>query len=408
MLTMSSSIDVLIKGHGAVGLSAALGLSRLRLKVAITSPKSVNQAPPSNTSITTDTPKAQDNRYYAINPTSKALLEDLEGWPAPQWICPLMGLKVWADQGAQLGFQSPHGDPLAWIVPAMSIEEELKNAATRQPTLHWLDEPPMGHHSPASQAPLTLIAEGRYSQTRQDLGVEFTQKPYGQVALSARIESQQPHHHIAHQWFFQGPDGAEVLALLPVASADHHHLSLIWSMSAIKAQRLQSLELSALGEMVTQASLRALGELHVQGAIQAWPLSLAQADHWSGHFNAKQAWALLGDAAHRIHPLAGMGLNTGLGDASCLIGLLQKRQHHAFWRGLNDNHLLRRYERERKNALAPVALACDELQRLFAHPNATLATLRNWGFASLERWPKMKNFLIERASSDHNPFELTV
>ena len=76
------------------------------------------------------------------------------------------------------------------------------------------------------------------------------------------------------------------------------------------------------------------------------------------------------------------------------------------WRGLNDNQLLRRYERERKNALAPVAIACDGLQRLFAHPNAALATLRNWGFASLERCPQLNNFLIDKASGNDNPFEL--
>jgi 2-polyprenyl-6-methoxyphenol hydroxylase-like FAD-dependent oxidoreductase len=161
-----------------------------------------------------------------------------------------------------------------------------------------------------------------------------------------------------------------------------------------------------LSELVTQASQHRLGALGVEGAAQVWPLSLSQADHWTGQFNAQQAWALMGDAAHRIHPLAGMGLNTGLGDASCLVALLGERRRNAYWRGLNDPHTLRRYERERKNAIAPVAFACDALQRLFAHPNTALASFRNWGFSSLERWPRMKNFLIERASSDHNPFEL--
>ncbi len=400
MLNMSSSIDVLIKGHGPVGLSVALGLARMRLRVGIPLPKSLGHLSledPSN---------SPDNRHYAINPSSKAFLENIEGWPAPQWICPLLGLKVWGDQGTELNFQTPHATPLAWIVPAKAIEKELNNATQRLSSLHWLQDSDLGPGSIAQQAPLTLIAEGRQSQTRRDLGVEFTQKPYGQMALSALVECEHHHNHIAYQWFLQGPDGAEVLALLPLASADKHHLSLIWSMSSTKAQRLQNMEPTKLSEMLTQASQHQLGELKVLTPGQTWPLSLEQAEHWTGHFNAKQAWALMGDAAHRIHPLAGMGLNTGLGDARCLIELLQHRQDHAFWRGLNDNQLLRRYERERKNALAPVAIACDGLQRLFAHPNAALATLRNWGFASLERWPQLKNFLIDKASGNDNPFEL--
>ncbi len=397
MLTMSSSIDVLIKGHGAVGLTTALGLSRLHLKVAISAPLSHPHPAQLHT---------QDNRYYAINPSSKALLDNLGGWPAPQKIAPLMGLKVWADRGAELNFRPPKNKPLAWIVPARSIEEELKHACQEQHGFIWLDDTHPLARQASEQSPLTLIAEGHHSQTRQDLGVELSQMPYGQMALSTLIQSEKSHHHIAHQWFILGPEGPEVLALLPVASAEQKMLSLIWSMSPAKALRLKSEDLSSLAQSVTQASHRHLGELQVLGPAQTWPLSLTQADHWTGQFNDRQAWALMGDAAHRIHPLAGMGLNTGLGDSSCLIGLVQKRQRGAFWRGLNDTHALRRYERERKNALAPVAFACDGLQRLFAHPSTALASLRNWGFASLERWPRVKDLLIERASSDHNPFEL--
>ena len=398
MQAMSSSFDVLIKGHGAVGLSAALGLSQLRLKVAITAARATHPL---------STPSTPDNRYYAINPASKAWLNDVQGWPSPSTICPLLGLKVWGDQGAELNFQSPtKGSPLAWIVPAQAIEQELYNASRGLPNLTWLNEAEALQAASSRQTPLTLIAEGRLSQTRKDLGVEFTQKPYGQMALSARVESEHHHQHIAHQWFIQGDDGPEVLALLPVASAKNNTLSLIWSMGVDKALGLQHAQLSSLSELVTQASQHRLGALGVEGAAQVWPLSLSQADHWTGQFNAQQAWALMGDAAHRIHPLAGMGLNTGLGDASCLVALLGERRRNAYWRGLNDPHTLRRYERERKNAIAPVAFACDALQRLFAHPNTALASFRNWGFSSLERWPRMKNFLIERASSDHNPFEL--
>jgi ubiquinone biosynthesis UbiH/UbiF/VisC/COQ6 family hydroxylase len=350
-------------------------------------------------------PLMEDNRYYAINPTSKAFLESLEGWPAPTLICPLLGLKVFADQGAELNFELPHKTPLAWIVPAQGIERELKAASMRQATLEWVQANPLSPEGPHTDAPLTLIAEGSVSQTRQALGVEFKERPYGQMALSVPIQSTLSHHHIAHQWFLQTAEGSEVLALLPVANATPHHLSLIWSLSHAKALRLQELDPQALAQEVSQSSGHRLGELEVLGAPQVWPLSWGEAQRWSGHFNAKQAWALLGDAAHRIHPLAGMGLNTGLGDAQCLIRLLQDRQDHAFWRGLNDRHLLRRYERERKNALRHVALACDGLQRLFAHPSPALASFRNWGFASLERWSAMKNFLIERASSDQNPFE---
>jgi 2-polyprenyl-6-methoxyphenol hydroxylase-like FAD-dependent oxidoreductase len=121
----------------------------------------------------------------------------------------------------------------------------------------------------------------------------------------------------------------------------------------------------------------------------AWPLQLARAERWVG-----PGWALAGDAAHTIHPLAGQGLNLGLADARELACVIRERE---YWRPLGDIRLLRRYERSRKADVLAMGLLTDGLQGLFAHTDARWQTLRNWGMNAVQGSGLIKSWLTRRA-----------
>jgi 2-polyprenyl-6-methoxyphenol hydroxylase-like FAD-dependent oxidoreductase len=109
------------------------------------------------------------------------------------------------------------------------------------------------------------------------------------------------------------------------------------------------------------------------------------------------AWALAGDAAHNIHPLAGLGLNLGLADVAELAQVLKSRESQDYWRHVGDRYFLRRYERARQAGMLPTWLACDGLQRLFAHPHASVQTLRNWGMNRFNHITKAKDWAMQQA-----------
>jgi 2-polyprenyl-6-methoxyphenol hydroxylase-like FAD-dependent oxidoreductase len=121
----------------------------------------------------------------------------------------------------------------------------------------------------------------------------------------------------------------------------------------------------------------------------SWPLQLALADRWSG-----PGWALAGDAAHTVHPLAGQGLNLGLADAKELAGVLHGRE---YWRSVGDAKLLRRYERSRKADVLAMGATTDGLQQLFAQQAEPWATVRNWGMAGFDRTGWLKHWVARQA-----------
>jgi ubiquinone biosynthesis UbiH/UbiF/VisC/COQ6 family hydroxylase len=241
-----------------------------------------------------------------------------------------------------------------------------------------------------------VVCEGRNSQSRQELGVAFNTLPYQQQALATRVQCAQAHRQQALQWFSQSNGELEILALLPLGGPQGREAAVVWSLPPTKAQAMQLLEPHALAQALGDASHLALGALEVTAPAQTWPLQLAMAEQWSGR-NAQGAWVLAGDAAHTIHPLAGLGLNLGLGDVRELAAVLQTRETTDYWRGLDDVHLLRRYERARKADMQGVWLACDGLQRLFNHPNTLVQHVRNWGMNSFNQLSPLKQWTVQQA-----------
>jgi 2-polyprenyl-6-methoxyphenol hydroxylase-like FAD-dependent oxidoreductase len=371
---MAQSFDVCIRGEGMVGRTLALLLARQKLRVGLVASPHKN---------------APDVRAYSLNNASLDLLSNLRCWPDALHATPVQLMRVWGDEGGFAQFESPTSEGLTWIVDVPVLEADLAQAVQYQAEITLLSAP--------EPAALTVVCEGRASATRAELGVGFEVLPYQQHAVAARVRCSTPHRSQALQWFAQGPDGLEILAFLPLGGAQGDSVGLVWSLPPARAQEVLDLDAPAFAQALESASRGVLGQLELTTERAMWPLQLARADRWTGNFADGSAWALAGDAAHNIHPLAGLGLNLGLADVAELAQVLQARAAKDYWRSVGDRYFMRRYERARKADMVPTWLACDGLQRLFAHPNPSVQALRNWGMNGFNRLSPVKAWAMQQA-----------
>ena len=373
---MARPFDVCIRGAGIVGRTLALKLAAQRLRVALVDHHA--SAPSEGHS---------DVRAYALNPASRALLQELRCWPDALHATPVLAMHVLGDAGGETRFEADAtaAEALNWIVDVPELEKLLAAAVGFQGLIEVVDAP--------QPAALTVVCEGKASATRQEFGVEFVARPYAQWALAARVDCAVPHGQVARQWFAR-PDGqGEILALLPLGGAQGTQCALVWSAPHERAQALQALDAQAFCAELQSASQNTLGEMALVSERQIWPLQHAQAAHWCGS-TAQGAWVLAGDSAHAVHPLAGQGLNLGLGDVAELSMVLESRP---YWRGVGDMRLLRSYERARKTELALIGGAGDALQQLFSRDGEWARSLRNAGMRAFERSGPVKTWVSRRA-----------
>jgi 2-polyprenyl-6-methoxyphenol hydroxylase-like FAD-dependent oxidoreductase len=356
--------DVCIRGDGIVGRTLALLLARDRLRVGLVrGPRAAAGAD-------------SDVRAYALNAASRELLERVRAWPDETQATAVVRMEVHGDAGGELFFRAEdQGTPaLAWIVDVGALLARLEEALGYQPQVQWLDQP--------QPAALTVVTEGRASTTRAEYGVAFEVTPYPHHAIAARLACERPHEGVARQWFA----GGEILALLPLGG---QQVALVWSAQESHSAALLSLDAAQFAQRVEEACHNALGKLTLASELAAWPLQLARADRWCG-----PGWALAGDAAHTVHPLAGQGLNLGLADAGELAEVLHGRE---YWRSPGDMRLLRRYERARKADVLAMGAVTDGLQNLFARGGGPWSALRNWGMTGVDRSGPVKDWLARRA-----------
>ncbi|MDF1484756.1 FAD-dependent monooxygenase [Ramlibacter sp. H39-3-26] len=373
---MAHPFDVCIRGSGIVGRTLALLLARDRLRVALAGlPR-----PPAA--------QQPDVRAYALNAASRTLLQSLRCWPDEGNTTAVREMHVQVPGGVRIVFRAEdhRADALAWIVDVPALELRLEHAVAFQPMVEALSAP--------APAALTVACEGRTSSTRQEFGVEFNTVPYRQQAIATRLECEHPHSGVARQWFL--PLGG-VLAFLPLGGPQGNSVAVVWSVPQEQALELLALDAGEFSQRLETASQHAAGSLRLAGERQAWPLQHARARKWTGSWQMDgelAGWALAGDAAHNVHPLAGQGLNLGLGDAAELATVLHGK---AAWRSVGDPHLLRRYERARKTDILPMGLASDMLQQLFARHGSTWQALRDWGMRGFEYSGPVKGWMTQHA-----------
>lgn len=379
---MSSKFDVCVRGGGVVGLATALLLARERLRVALVAPASGPDP-------------VRDIRAYALNATSRGLLEALRAWPPGDATTPMTAMRIRegsdAAPAAQLDFDAADvaGEPLGWIVDVPALIARLQDAVAFQGGIERLDEP-------SGPVPLTVVCEGKRSATRETWGLDFDVRPYPHTAVAARLRCEQPHGGIARQWFVNG----EVMAWLPMEGAQGNLVALVWSVSHERAAQLLALDTEAFAQAVMTHTHSALGPMALQGQPAGWPLELSRARRW---FSAapQGSVVLAGDAAHAMHPLAGQGLNVGLADAAELARVLAGREH---WRSLGDPRLLRRYERARAADVAAMGAVTDGLFGLFNHADSRVLALRQWGLGAFSRSGPIKTWVARRAMGTATPF----
>lgn len=388
MTAHHQTFHVAVVGGGLVGKSAALALAQAGLRVAlIAQPAAPRPAD-----------AAFDARIYALSASSQALLERLRIWQALDHdrLAPVYDMRVFGDALAELHFSAFQAavPQLAWIAESSLIEHALDAALRFQPQVGWFDTRAQGldikpdcaclalANGQLLEADLVVGADGAHSWVRAQMGAHVTRRDYRQTGVVANFKAEKPHGETAYQWFA----GGEVVALLPLPDS---HVSLVWSANTEHARELLALAPAQLEAAVEQITQNRMGSLDCVGAAHGFALALQSVDRLIA-----PRVALVGDAAHLIHPLAGQGMNLGLRDVAALADVLAAKEP---FRDLGDLVLLRRYERARREDIGALTLATDGLQRLFAVPGTLARSVRNAGMALVGAQPLVKRWLVASA-----------
>jgi ubiquinone biosynthesis UbiH/UbiF/VisC/COQ6 family hydroxylase len=382
--------DVLIAGAGLVGVALAAALARCGMTVVL-----LDRAQPA-TGIDPDT---WDARVYAISPGSATFLQRVGAWQTLpcERIEAIESMRVVGDAGATLNFSAYElGErALAWIV------EERALRAALLPTLHvpgiecitgarfaslaWSTREGTLTLDDGRQFAASLIvgADGLHSWVRAAAGIVAEPRSYGQQGVVANFECELSHHGCARQWFH---DDGSVLAWLPLPG---RRISIVWSAPDPLARELLALAHDALATRVAGAGSHALGALRLITPPAAFPL-------WSLRLPTSIAhrMALVGDAAHGVHPLAGQGVNLGFGDAQALASVLAEGGPVG---DAGAPILLERFARRRAEPVLAMHTVTDGLVRLFGPRTPWLRTLRNAGMSAVDRLPMIKRALAQPA-----------
>ena len=400
------TVDVVVVGGGIAGKACALGLAQLGLQTIQISPD-LGQAVPA--------PQGNEwgQRIYAFSPGTQKLLAHLQVWDAIDHsrMQAVRDMRIFGDRGEKYdqlhlsAFEA--GTPqLAWIGESNVIEHTLDQASRFQNKLERItgvvesiEVDSAGatlllNSGPALQAQLVIAADGANSPIRTTLGISAKEESYSQSAVVANWICTNAHLETAYQWFLPGGD---IVAMLPLPNKQ---VSMVWSTSPENAAELLKLDQAVWSEkfalIANGAIAKQLGVLTLNSTPAAFPLRRIRASRFIGPEENPKV-ALIGDAAHVMHPLAGQGLNLGLRDVATLLNILSKRES---FRLPNDKVLLRRYERQRQGDTSALLWVTDKLKKLFSASSGTEKQLRNWGLGIVNRSHFIKRRLIERALGD--------
>jgi len=385
--------DVVIVGGGPVGACAAALLRRGGLEVTLIEPH-----PPAPIE-----PCAPfDSRVVALSRASERTLRAAGAWPHIQGprLCPYERMRIWhesadAASASALVFDAADvGEPnLGYILENRLLQCALLDAFTagggqlEHVALTGLTVTPQGVTVTTASGELTarLIvgADGAHSAVRAAAGLAADGNDYHQIALVANVATTKPHQHTAWQRFMK--DGT--LALLPLADGAS---SIVWSADEARARELIAATDEAFARALDEASAGVLGSTRLITERRNFALKRLAARHY-----VSSRVALLGDAAHVVHPLAGQGVNLGLLDAAALAELVLEAVSRREDPGALS--VLRTYERWRKSEVALMATAIDAFDQYLAHGSGPVARAARTGLRLVNGSSELKRFFIERA-----------
>ncbi len=391
--------DVVIVGGGMVGSALACLLGEAGLRVALVDAR---QAPLDGEAVGRGHPGM---RVSALTPVSQRLLERLGAWEwiAARRVSPYRFMQVWDAQGSgKVAFSAEQagvprlGHIVENDVTLVALEGRLAELASVEVTLGsrvaGLEEVGAGREVVLEDgrrlgAPLVVAADGARSPLREMVGIEVSTRETGHVAVVTTVHTAGDHGEVARQAFL--PTGP--LAFLPLRlEGERHHCSIVWSTSPQEAERLQGLSAEALGSELAAAIDHRLGAVTVVDRAVAFPLVQRHAERYE-----LPGFALVGDAAHSLHPLAGQGVNLGLMD----VAVLAEELVTAHDRGvpLGDERILARYARRRRGDNAGMLALMDGFRLLFGAQHPALTLVRNLGMNGVDRLAPLKHLLMQQA-----------
>jgi 2-polyprenylphenol 6-hydroxylase len=413
--------QVVIVGAGLVGAAAALALGRQGLRVAL-----IERQPPQVPDDTWDT------RIYAISPPNQRFLESLGAWQRMDAgrVQPVFRMDVAGDTSGMIRLDAYEAgvSHLAAIVESGRLQHALWQALQADGPSTGLRTGNVTLYCPAAidsivrderltrltladgsilEAELIVGADGAASRIREWAGLGSTLTPYGQSGVVANFECERPHRGTAFQWFFN----SDILAWLPLSGhtiprglqptvdrsthkghrdppAGGSRMSMVWSTQSAHADELVALDAATLAARVRAAGHDRLGALHPLTPAAAFPLRLIRVES-----TVAPGVALIGDAAHGVHPLSGQGVNLGFGDAEALTAVLARHRQGS----CGDLRVLQHYARERAEPVKRMQGLTHGLHHLFADQRA--AWLRNTGMKFVNQLPPLKAALVREAMS---------
>jgi len=389
--------DVVIVGAGMVGSALALALSASDLSITLL------DAAPLSAPVVFNPQSAFSPRVSALSAASQKLLDDLDVWQGiiARRACPYSKMQVWDGSGCgQIEFsaESVHAEVLGHIVENNVVQAALLERLHKSP-VHLLGHSPLQSLNPSGSgwqltlqngehlhASLVLAADGATSKVRELAGLTTREWDYLHQAIVTSVRCDRPHQNCARQRFTD--DGP--LAFLPLSGADEHCCSIVWSVPPAEATRLMALSDKDFCQALSRAFKYRLGVVTQSDPRLCIPLRQRHAKRY-----IKPGLALLGDAAHCIHPLAGQGVNLGFLDAATLAQTLLEARSRG--ENIADERVLGRYERNRMPHNLAMMAAMEGFERLFQADALPLRWLRNQMLERANQLPAIKAWFTRQA-----------